>query len=86
MNDSDDCFATADDNEPCTFPPPRFSCPRAVTTLPADDDGVYFLLVQSGSGDQEFAGPEGEYEIQFDADPPGVTALQLVGNNEPDTF
>ncbi len=83
--DQADCFAFGDDNVACTYPPPAFGCPAFNTTLPADGDGIYYLLVESGSGTGSYAGPVGLYEATVTAIP-GISPLALVGNNLPGSF
>ena len=79
------CFRFGDDNMPCTYPPPGFACPRFRATLPDDGDGVYYLLIESGSGNQNYAGPVGHYHasvgtVRF------ISPLTLIHNNQPGTF
>ena len=76
--DPDGCFESADDEIECTFPPPSFSCPQAVTTLPPALDGVYYLLVDSSLS--SYAGPIGEYEVTL-LSPSEVGPLELVQDN-----
>jgi hypothetical protein len=54
-----DCLPgfSGDDNFSCTFPPPSFACPRFGGLLPADpdNDNIYYLRINSGSGASNFA-------------------------------
>jgi hypothetical protein len=52
-----------DDEFNCTFGPPSFGCPRFGGLLPTDpdNDNIYYLRINSGSGALNFAGPTGIY-------------------------
>jgi hypothetical protein len=71
-----------DDDQACTFPPPSYACPAFVTTLPDDDDGIYYLLV-SDNAEDDFAGSVGHYSLQVGSDTP-IGPLNLQVNNQPD--
>jgi hypothetical protein len=83
---SADCFVFGDDETTCTFPPPAFGCPQISTTLPpdTDGDGIYYVLVESGSGPANYAGPLGAYRLRVGA--ACISPLTLVINNRPGTF
>ena len=72
----EDCFVSADDEIDCTHPPPVFSCPQLAVTLPADEDGVYYLRV-IGVG---FLGVTGHYQLTV-LSTPGIGALEYAANN-----
>ncbi len=82
---SADCFAFGDDQMACTYPPPSFGCPRLQGTLPADGDGIYYLLVESGSAASGYAGPYGLYEATITAYG-WISPLTLVYDNRPGYF
>jgi hypothetical protein len=79
-----------DDDFACTFPPPSFSCPRFGGLLPADpdNDNVYYLRINSGSGASNFAGPTGEYRAStlVTAGPTGMCPLVPVLDNGANSF
>jgi hypothetical protein len=77
------CFVSADDNVPCTFPPPAFACPTITTTLPSV--ATYYILVESGSNNLNFAGATGNYVLSVTSDP-AVGKLTLEASGLPGTF
>jgi hypothetical protein len=79
------CFAWGDDQVPCTYPPPGYSCPQISAVLPVDGDGKYYLLVESGSGTSNYAGQFGLYRATITADPSSCL-LKLVIDNQPGDF
>ena len=79
------CFAFGDDQMTCTYPPPTFACPRFPAVLPADGDGVYYLLIESGSGAGGYAGPVGRYKARVWAGG-YISPLQLIHDNQPGSF
>jgi hypothetical protein len=79
------CFAFGDDQMACTYPPPSFACPRFPAVLPADADGVYYLLIESGSGAGGYAGPVGRYEAHVWSSR-YISPLQLIHDNQPGSF
>jgi hypothetical protein len=79
------CFAFGDDQPTCTYPPPQYACPHFQTVLPADGDGMYYLLIESGSGAVGYAGPVGLYKAQVSAFG-YISPLQLIHDNQPGTF
>jgi hypothetical protein len=78
------CFAFGDDQMACTYPPPAYACPHFRITLPADGDGVYYLLIESGSGAGSYAGPVGLYKARLAGG--YISPLQLIHDNQPGSF
>lgn len=79
-----------DDDFACTFAPPAFGCPRFGGLLPADpdNDDVYYLRINSGSGASNFAGPTGDYRasILVTEGPTGACPLVPVLDNGANSF
>ena len=68
-----------DDDQPCTFPPPTYECPSFSATLPANKDGVYYLLV-SDSAEDDFAGDVGIYSLRVTSDNAIGPLVRLADN------
>ncbi len=85
VDDVSGCFIFGDDEMPCIYPPPQNACPKFQVALPFDDDGVYYLFVESGSGDENYAGPLGLYFARVDGRGT-MSSFDLIHNNQPGTI
>jgi hypothetical protein len=79
-----------DDDFTCTFPPPSFACPRFGGVLPddPDNDNIYYLRINSGSGAGNFAGPTGDYRASLlvTSGPTGACPVVPVLDNGQNSF
>jgi hypothetical protein len=68
-------FINQDDNFPCTFPPPAFSCPTGTFALPADADGRYYVVVRALG--TRFDPTRGDYRLTIT----GAGSPRLITND-----
>ena len=53
--------------------------------MPADTDGVYYLLIEPGNAGSGYAGPVGRYAGTVQTDSP-IPQPRLIHDNWPDGF